>query len=160
MYRPPEVCKQAVYSNGGSWWMQGGPPSLPKVVGVFHCGGSMEESQDQIMVCFLAGFLDRRWYILHSHKVVCPVPHLPDSTYHAPRPPVSRTCILLWEEMSSHVLHPFGGKVRRDLFVPHNIFLLVSSALKLPTTSSAAPQGRWLMAMRTLSMFNTSSRAM
>ena len=126
-YHPTEVHEQDIYSTGSLRWLQGEPLSSTKVAGVFHCGGSVEAYQDQIMVCVVAGILDRdvlEHTVVRYQKVVCLGLHLPDSVDYDPLPPVLQQQIELWEEMGSHVLQPWGGKGRHDIFVPRFTFRL------------------------------------
>ena len=58
-YHLLEVRNNAVNSTRVSKRLNWEPPSGPKVAGVFFCSGSVESTQEQIVVCVVVGVPDR-----------------------------------------------------------------------------------------------------
>ena len=118
---PPQIRKQVVDTIRGLWWFNGKARPLPKVAQVRGRRGSVEATQNQVVLYVVPCVLDR--HVLEqttvcAQDVVGTGAQLLYPAEYALCPSIPQSQLAMWEEVPTHVLKTRREQVRRDIFIP------------------------------------------
>ena len=104
----------------------------------------MEATQDQVMIRVVPCVLDR--HVLEQktfcyQDVVGPGAHLLSSAAHIPSPAVLQPQLVLWEEVSTHVLETCRGHGCRNLLVPWSALWHCQVGVEISDHQQSSPPG-------------------